>query len=511
MQRTLVIDLLDDCVFSARSATSGGHASLDRIPGASLLGAAANALYAQLAPHAAFDAFHSGRLRFGDGLPWDGHTTGHPMPLSWHHAKVDKAHREGGTTRHIVAERIYNFQHCNGIHGSEETQPKQLRDGYIHANGQWSKPRHSLHLKTAIDAATARAAEGQLFGYDALEKGQTFAARIEADDDFDPDLFSQVLQTLCGDILLGRSRSAEYGRVRARLIDGTSPQPGPMLDQRLTLWLLSDLALCTSDGQPTLTPDAESLGLPGESQIVWGKTFLRQRRYSPWNAARRGYDSERVVLAAGGVITIQLPAPLDPTAIAALQAGLGLHREAGLGRLWVNPPLLADRHPVFVAPATSAQAQHATARPNHPLLDWLDGQNTGWKEQAESEARKIASEYAQQITVARSLLGEPEGSEFGPSKAQWGRLLEAARQMEGQALFDALFQGDSAIVKPTGKGWDVDVLTADGLRLIKLADWLRSQLPYQAQGAAANQPAIYAHRVRQLAHRVRGNIDKRQP
>ena len=56
-QRSLNIELIDDCVFSAHAATQGGHESLDRIPGATLLGVAASRLYAQLSRQQAWLAF----------------------------------------------------------------------------------------------------------------------------------------------------------------------------------------------------------------------------------------------------------------------------------------------------------------------------------------------------------------------------------------------------------------------------------------------------------------------
>ena len=56
---TLHIELLDDLVFSSRSATSGAHSSLDRIPGSALWGLVASELYGQLSPADAWLLFHS--------------------------------------------------------------------------------------------------------------------------------------------------------------------------------------------------------------------------------------------------------------------------------------------------------------------------------------------------------------------------------------------------------------------------------------------------------------------
>jgi len=165
-----------------------------------------------------------------------------------------------------------------------------------------------------------------------LQRGQRFIAQIEADADFDPALFARITQVLQGQLFLGRSRSAEYGRVRVEhRTREHAEQPGPVNGFMLTLWLLSDLAPCNAHGQPTLELDVAGLGLPAGSRIDLAKTFTRTRRYSPWNAKRHGFDTERQVLMAGGVIYIELPEGTDTPALAAqLSRGIGLHREGGL-------------------------------------------------------------------------------------------------------------------------------------------------------------------------------------
>jgi len=504
-QRSLNIELIDDCVFSAHAATQGGHESLDRIPGATLLGVAASRLYAQLSRQQAWLAFHSGKLRFGDGLPLAGDQPGYPMPLSWHQRKSEQPGQGGRLTTGAV----FNFLHGSmPLQGDREAQPKQLRAGYIHADGRWTMPKHALRLKTAIDPGTGRAAEAQLFGYDSLARGQRFAACIEADADFDHGLFDRVIAALNGEILLGRSRSAEYGRARTRPAELPAPVPGSLAGTRLTLWLLADLALADACGQTTLTPDADSLSLPG-AVVDWSQTYLRSRRYSPWNAARRGYDCERLVLSAGGVISLDLPAPLTRAQAARLHAGIGLCREAGLGRLWINPPLLESFNPGFAEGATDACRQEA-AKPTDPLIAWLEGQQGEWKVEAEDRAEALADAYRKAVESARRYAGVGQGVPFGPSKSQWGRILEAARMQSGQLLFSALFtagnSGNDAIVKDSADGWSIEMLLNQGAQWQKLSQWLRGQLSFQANSDAR----AYAHLIRQLAHRVRDDIDKRR-
>ncbi|HFD17049.1 MAG TPA: hypothetical protein ENJ38_12205 [Rhodospirillales bacterium] len=507
----LEIELLEDCVFSARAATEGGHESLDRIPGAALLGAAAARLYAGLGTEA-FTAFHSGRLRFGDGLPLaPSGAAAWPVPRAWHHPK--NAALTGDDNR-LRKDLLFNFTIRNEIPEQEgrRIQPKQLRQGHVTGYGEWVRPRRDLRLKTAIEATTGRAAEGQLFGYDALHRGQVFRAWIEADETVDAALFERVVEALTNEVLLGRSRSAEYGRARIARVEAEPPRPGdPAPDGRLRLWLLSDLALVDAQGQPTLQPTPGHFGLDG-GEILWDRTFLRARRYSPWNAARGGFDRERLVLEAGSVLTIAPSPGYDREAlIERLARGVGRHREAGLGRFWLDPPLLADDQPAFAAPPEPAAADaKPTAPPDHPLVAWLQDQGSGWKLVAEREADRFVEDYFDTIKKARRFGGIAKDAVFGPSRSQWGQVLATARACRGNTLHGALFNGDDAVIKENGEGWDIDI---DGRHT--LAGWLRERLdPTIIERSAEIQDKdrhrAYAHFVRMSARRIQDRIRRRR-
>lgn len=503
LRQTLSITLLDDCVFSERAATEGLHDTIDRIPGSALLGAVAAQLYAQLTADDAYAAFHSGRLRFGDGLPEVDGAIAWPVPMSWHYAKDEKPQR-GLFDR----QKLYNFLHVDEIKSEKsqgEEQPKQLRDGYVTTSGLWVKPSQNYRMKTAISAATGRAADAQLFGYSALQRGQRFMAHIEADSDFDPALFARVTKVLQGQVLLGRSRSAEYGRVRIQPSAASIQlQPGLSEGQTLTLWLISDLAPCDAHGQPTLALDPSALGLPEGSQIKWEKTFTRSRRYSPWNAKRHGFDAERQVLMAGGVLQIELPQGSDAKEAAErLSQGIGLYREAGLGRVWVNPPLLATQHPAF-DPALQVTDSANAPRPDHPLIRWLE-QGEASTHDVEDKASKMAVEYRVVIESARLAKGyPPEAADFYPSRSQWGGVLEAARSKRGSDLYASLF-GGNGIIKGSGKGWDLEIPPAAGkVAWIKLADWLKAELSQPSQQTC---DALF---VQQIARRLMDQPAKRK-
>lgn len=506
-RQALKIELLEDCVFSARSATEGGHESLDRIPGAALLGAAAARIYDKLGDKA-FDVFHSGRLRFGDGLPWSGNGIGWPVPCCWHYPKTGRPDENG----RLVSKNLYNFIHVKGIDGNK--QPKQLRSGYVHLDGRYTRPMHSLRLKTAISYKTGRASEGQLFGYDALHQGQSFVSLLEADDDFEEVLFNQVIETLEGNVLLGRSRSAEYGRAKISKIpevevDGALDPDENKSNGHLILWLISDMAPVDRHGHPTLQIDGLSFGLPG-ARVVWDKTFLRGRRYSPWNAARHGYDRERLVLGAGGVITLELDGGMDrDKVIETVKNGVGLYREAGLGRLWIDPPLLTTEKPTFEKTQGGTDAEpeeEKPAAPNDPLVTWLkETAGIDWKSQAEEEARRVEESYVTIVAQSRRLHGIAPDVDYGPSRSQWGTVMSKARGVVGQALHTALFTGSNPVIRADGEGWNIEVLDDSG-RYQTLADWIHQKL----DPSAFEEGRAYAHFVRTLARRIQDRIETRR-
>lgn len=481
---TLVITLRDDAVFSRSNATAGAHDTLTRIPGSALLGAAAARLYRQLGAERAFLAFHSGKLRFGDGWPLaDDGIVALPAPQCLHRPKEGAWMRDG----RIEAERVLNFQHAEGFENN--LQPRQLRDGYLTPDGRWVEPQARHRLKTAIDPTQGRAKEGQLFGYSALQSGQRFAAELHADDDFPDDLLREVLDALQGRVLLGRSRSAEYG---AASITAHSNVPAlrrdsqPLEERALSLWLLADLAPADEHGALPGALGAAALGLPAGCEIDWSRSFARARRYSAWNAHRHGYEPERWVLEAGGVLRITLPAGFSADDRAALcqtvhDGGLGLGREAGLGQVWADAPLLAQAKPQFADASAASRARLAvqTAAADQPasgyaadLLAWLSADRQHGDADLLRDIARFLDEYRQAVETGRRAAGiAASACDYAPSRSQWGTVYERLRQRNVQV--DALFDSQNGVIKDKAKGWKLEIPLAK--RRISLAEWIKER------------------------------------
>jgi len=496
----LKLTLLDDVVASERPTTEGGHASLDYLPGAMLLGAAAARLYSKLSRGEAYTLFHSGRVRFGDGLPLADDTPGWPMPLCWH-ARKGESPFDGD---HLDATKVRNLQFGRFADGA---QPKQLRDGHVRADGYRLTVRQSLRMKTAIDPDTGRVAESQLFGYEAIQAGQCFLARIEADPDVPEPLWAQLNEIMGrGELLLGRSRSAEFGRVRVETLAGaTIPAFLPLsraASQEVTLWCLADLALLDAWGQPTLAPSPQALGV-SRGCVDWERSFLRFRRYAPWNAYRCAYDLERQVIRRGSIITLtDVVPPLTDAERGRVTAGIGVHREAGLGQVSVDPQLLAGPAPVFAAPMTT-QPTGAPVTPgaSHPLIAWLAAGQAGsaTRSAAEQQARGQAKALVERYRLARAFIGLAANQPIGPSPAQWGSVYERARTADDLvAIQQALFAGDNALCKPCGEGWQDRFRDETGVR--SFFDWFQAATDQLESVQALRFFGREAQRIAQREH-----------
>ncbi len=497
----LIITLLDDCIFSERNATEGAHRALDYIPGSALLGAVAARLYQELGNQRAFDWFHSGKMRFGNAYPLtkEGHQT-FPMPACWHQAKGEKAIQDNKAD----PTKIYRLDKCEGnkLPGEKTRQPQQLRSGYISLNGSIVHPEKSFRMKTAINSETGRAKDAALFGYDALQAGQYFYAQIHCDNDFTETELHKLKSVFEKSIFLGRSRSAEYGRVKIDIIDSENSVSQENQGLEITLWLLSDLMAIDQYGQPNLAPNAEDLGLP-KGKLIAEKSFLRTRSYSTWNVCKKSYEMERQVISKGSVLVYELTSPLTTEHLQHIAAGLGLERQAGLGQIWLNPSLLASVQPKFsssVKPLVDKINKNEQitelSKPALALITWLDNQKNQKTSQQNfaKEAKVIAHSYKSLMEKARRLKGLDDNIHIGPSHSQWGAVLAAAKSH--QAL-ESFINSNNGSFKAQGEGWKDEFWQDNNSDLISFYDWLKGYY-IKCQHQPQNSVKFFQHLVREI-------------
>ncbi len=470
------VTLLEDVIISQRAATEGGHGSLDYLSGATLSGAMAARLYAQLKEEA-YTVFHSGKVRFGNALPLsqDGQLT-YPTPLCWYKKKHE--------SRSSKME-VRNYQHAKY---SKTIVPEQIRGGYVSFNysdeqNRFTKVAQQIRLKTAIDADKGVASDSQLFAYNSLPEGQQFVFYLEAD--VEQNLFDVLVSHLLGEMKLGRSRSAEYGAVNIEIFVGEDERRLPETESKeVTLWLLADAALQDQNGQTVLCPTAESVGLPAHFKLDLAKTFVRSRRYAPFNAFRRRRELEREVLIMGSVL--HFSSDQECQALNKLQEqGIGLYRQIGLGRVWVNPPLLADKTPNnHWRKIKSAQKKVELIVPkNDVVFRFLKGRQKqfGNTSIVETTSQNWKKQLEGLYHSARNLSYTPAGVVPGPTATQWGQVLEIAKIATPESLENALFEGEQAVCKQGDLQWSKRIYLSGKTEIDSFRKWFRHKISNEKQ------------------------------
>lgn len=470
------VTLLQDVILNATAATTGGQAALDYLPGSVFLGAIAGQLYAELSAEEAWLIFHSGEFRFMDALPLIGRAPAWPIPLSWHHYKGEAVTQQKDK---LDPTKVFDPS-LPGAEHDPQRQPKQMRQGYITACGHWVKPAMSQRMKTAIDQATARAAESQLFGYQSLDAGQHYYFELQAPA-CQPELFAKVVAKLGGQLRLGRSRSAQYGQVNITPMPQWTTTPTRVEDPTLlTLWLLSDLAITQPNGQPALQPEPQLLGLPAGTEWLASKSFLRTRSYSAFNAHRRCYDPERQVISRGSILRYRLSEPLSKEQLTQLTA-MGCFQEQGLGRVACNPEILAKAKPMFTPVAHTAvstaqqlaseQLYRAAGSVLIKVLKTRMGSASRAKAVSEN-AEAIFNQLLEALASARSWQGlSAQHPLEAPGSSQWGRIKELSSQYrhDPALLWQQLVTNTDAVLRDRS-GWGLEISPTQKLYQVLTAE-----------------------------------------
>ncbi len=344
--------LLTDIVISAQTATEGEHQSLDFIPGSNFLGMLASSTYSKNSEES-YTLFHSGKIRFGDAHPLIGNSRTLQVPFCWYFPKGGEL-----TTRENY---MLSFMSKKNFDTLVKDGPvlEQARKGYFTNEGKYISIEKMFSQKTAYDPEKRRSAEGQMFGYEALVKGSQWQFSIDIDDDASG--FAERIKTLAGTKKIGRSKTAEFGKVKIEIskeedIQETEITPEKIeLERRITengktayenkefnlvfLYAESRLAFKDQFGQPTFTPAVEQLGLPPTATILWDRSQIRTGAYAPWNGKRKVRDEDRVFIEKGSVFVVDMQSNNSFTTENIVH-GVGLYRTEGFGKLLVNPGFL---------------------------------------------------------------------------------------------------------------------------------------------------------------------------
>lgn len=454
IRRFFELVLETDAVFPATAATLGLHATLDHVPGNALLGAAARDYAGISDAGLAWDAFHSGALRFSSAYPlFEGRPT-LPVPLSWHGAKG----QVGGS--------VANLARTEWPAG--EGQPQQVRKdkNWFDQGRALVEPERRFRQKTAIDRSLyGQPRKGALYGYAGIAAGTRFWFELSAPAGR-ADLIERAARVLTGPgLALGRSRAAEYGAARIVPADGLKEvvaalelQAGGAADRQIAIYAAADLALVDeATGLPAAGLEPRHLGLGGEWSVVVRRVFARGRRWTPFNGARRAFDTDRQVIEKGSVFVFEKNGALtgeDEAALAAARdEGVGLFRAEGLGRILVDPWFLADDR--FAPGVLSVPPRtEKSALPDGPLGVWLQRRMAA---RALPKAVRTHADYWEDrfAKLYREVWQEAELEgrapfDASPSRAQWGTLRDAVLGLTSLTEIVRVLFGTGKDGKPEG-------------------------------------------------------------
>lgn len=482
------LQLLDAIVLSQSSASTQNHLCLDHVPGSALLGCIAAKYYAKGTTSAAeaMALFHNGAVRFGPCYPAVNGQLALPVPASWHGKKGVALTTHGQSGRRLVLEHISNQANPKFVR-EDKVQYQQCRDGFIAPNGELAQVKQQWFTKTAIDADTGRAAESQLFNYAALSAGQVFIGFVECDEAH----WQQLKPLLQGEHRLGRSKGAEFGRVRIQCLDAMQDDAPKCHGTTLTLWCASDLQVVNQHGQPTYTPALCDL-LPGsdaaQARLVPQSSFIRTRQQSLFNQKRAGVDSEQLLIQKGSVLVYQLAQPLSPAHLLQLGQGVGVNQQFGLGWLLVNPdwaqqaqvPACIDALGIALPAQTPAPSQHGPAT---PLLQWVQARAGAASTAAQDvkAADALVKSLLHAYSTARRYSGIRNAQAYGPNRTQWQRVITLLKQQDDE-WFSKTFgkgsadQGNHSIAKAHNDEFGWGVSWDNGQIFITFADHCKALL-----------------------------------
>jgi len=322
MKKYFKVKLLSDVVINADLNTEGNMSTLDYIPGSNFLGIVASKLYGKSSND--YHLFHSGAVSFGDAHIALGDAVSYAMPFSLF---VDK--HENDVTKNSVY-----IHHAEKI--PRDIFPKQVRSGFFNINKDYfPSVVKSFSIKSAYDSEKRRAADEQMYGFEAIKKGQEFIFSVNFSEEIDTD---KVVEVLSGVHYIGKSKTAQYGRVKISPLEREPKSycSKPCSNSRLIVYAESNLCFLNEYGQATFQPSVSDFGVK-EGEIRWDLSQIRTYSYSPWNGKRNTTDTQRDVILKGSVIVIKTKSVGD---IKNLPKSVGIHQSASMGRVLYNPKFL---------------------------------------------------------------------------------------------------------------------------------------------------------------------------
>lgn len=322
--------LMSDVVLNSKLATEGNMTTLDYIPGSNFLGIAAKHLYNTVTKEEAYQLFHSGEVKFGDGrIASSQMEITYAVPFAFFQDKLKSKLEEDS----IYLHHLLNKGNYPKDGGGTSLQLQQSRAGYISATGTFVKEiQKKFSLKSAYDRDSRTSKTGNMFGFEALPEGSTFIFSIQSENE---DLLKKVSAAIQGTQRLGKSKTAEFGQVLIKSVPIQREIKSFDTDEEFVLvYAESNLCFFDPSGQPSFQPSVKDLGLE-KGEIDWSKSQIRTYSYAPWNGQRKTTSTQRHCVLKGSVFYVKGALSSESSKY------IGNYQAEGLGKVIYNPEFLA--------------------------------------------------------------------------------------------------------------------------------------------------------------------------
>ena len=334
---TYDIELLEPVLVTSVDGDPNSSVAYDFIPGSVLRGAmigrfhkAGNTI--DLSADTVRQLFFSAQTQFLNGYLLSQGTTverNRPLPNSWRRVRGENAVYDltfGNFPKEKKPERVPGFGRLTGDVAAQAVVPTPV------------EKRISIHIQRDREMGRSTRGSGEIYNYEALAPGQIFRAYILTT--LNAEAVKPLVDLLAGELHLGGSRSAGYGRVRLQLRDD-----GPTVDEwvsarlqksvqgKMVITLLSDLLL--RDGRGNWTTDLQQLA--DKLGVTLLTAFPAARPIGGFNRKWGLPLPQRMAFQMGSVLVCEPPTDAQWTQLETyVRNGVGESREDGFGRIAVN-------------------------------------------------------------------------------------------------------------------------------------------------------------------------------
>jgi len=247
-----------------------------------------------------------------------------------------------------------------------------------------------------------------MYGYESIPEGCVWQFTVQYDSTVSKSDVEKLEASLLGEQRLGKSKSAQYGRIRIEKSEkAASVLCKEVSNGEVFLYAKSRLALIDEEGNPSYDLRYLVAGLKDE-QIVWEKCQIQTSEFTPYNGAMQSKCYERSVIKNGSVLVLK---DLSSEQLESLKKGVGVYLSEGFGEVLINPEFLLKKGHFALSKVKKMKAENDKSISLKSDL----GLFLQKKESQRGSASTLASEVTKFIRNHKALYSEI-------AKAQWGTI-----------------------------------------------------------------------------------------